>query len=504
MAINKQLIKEKHSWLKNFLRHRQHPIKIINYTSKNIWLMLIPLAKYLIATKFDFQSWIRANWLDMLVITGIFAFAVFKWIFVYYEIDDDGIIAHSGLFGISTTKVYFSEITTFSCTQSYIYNAVNACTMFVETNADSVPKTDIKLVLSEKCVNEIYDIVTAQGTDKPKFSISPKKSYLVFFSFLFSSALSGMLLYATFMFEVYRLVGKEMEEQLLRRVNGEITRIDTNFLKLTNTVPKAILILGGAVVGSWLLSFIANLMRHWNFTATRCGGQYIIKSGFLTKRKHVINRDKINFLDLQQTLLMRICKINAVTLYCTGYGKGRREISALIPITTTKNMYASLKILYPNFTQPKAEVKTGLKDLSRFVLIPVLLCFLPSAAGTATKLFIDKWHTEINIIMAVGIIPLVWLVAVQARAAFTTSMGFKNGICTLTYCPAYQFHNIIIPKENISKLMVSRNIFQRSNGTCTLKIYTNSESVKFHKVKSLPFDKVRDICLREGFFVAEM
>ena len=82
--------------------------------------------------------------------------------------------------------------------------------MFIETNADSLPKTDIKLVLSERCVNEIYEAVTAQGRKLPKFSVSPKKTYLLIFSLLFSSTLSGMILFGTFMFEVYRLVGKEL------------------------------------------------------------------------------------------------------------------------------------------------------------------------------------------------------------------------------------------------------------------------------------------------------
>lgn len=498
-------VKEKKSRLKSFLRRRQHPIKIINYTSKNIWLLLIPVTKYLVAAKFDFQSWIRTNWLDILTITAIFAFAVLRWVFIYYEIEEDGIIAHTGLFGMLTTKVYFSEITTFSCMQGYIYNAVNACTMFIETNADSIPKTDIKLVLSEKCVGEIYEAVTRQGKNLPKFSVSPKKTYLLIFSLLFSSTLSGMILFATFMFEVYRLLGEELgrkvEEQFIQKVNGEIIKIDSQFLRLSSTIPKAVLVIGGIILGGWTLSFTANLMRHWSFTATRCGSQLIVQSGIATKRRHVINREKINFLDFQQTLLMKIFKISSVTLYCTGYGKKRREISALIPITTDREMWASLKILEPSVPKPKTEISTGKRALMRFMLIPAMLCFIPPVAGTAAKLILGKWQDEINIIMVLAVIPFVWLLIVQINAAFSTRMGFKNGYCTLVYCPMYQFHKIIIPKKNISKISVSRNIFQRRNGTCTLKVYTNAEKTKYHKVKSLPYDKVIDICIREGYLM---
>lgn len=496
-------VKIKKRRLRSFLRRRQHPIKLVNYTSKNIWLLLIPVTKYLVAARFDFQSWIRANWLDILAITAIFAFAVLRWIFVYYEIEEDGIIAHTGLFGMLTTKVYFSEITTFSCTQGYIYNAVNACTMYIETNADSLPKTDIKLVLSEWCVAEIYKAVTRQGRKLPKFSVSPKKAYLVIFSLLFSSTLSGMVLFATFVFEFYRFLGNELgrqvEEQFFQRVNGEIIKIDSQFLRLLSTIPKAVLVLGVIILGGWVLSFTANLMRHWSFTATRCGSQLIIQSGVLTKRRHVINREKINFIDFQQTLLMKVFRINSVTLYCTGYGKRRREISALIPITTDKEMWASLKILEPSVPKPRTEISTGKRDLMRFATIPLIFCFIPPVAGTVAKLFLSQWHEEINIIMVLSVIPLAWLLIVQITAAFSTQMGFKNGFCTLAYCPLYQFHKIVIPKKNISKILVSRNIFQRRNGTCTLKVYTNAEKTKYHKLKSLPYDEVTDICAREGY-----
>lgn len=106
----RETIKEKRSWLKNFFTHRQHPIMILSYTTKYMWLLAIPLAKYLIAAKFNFQSWFQAHWVDILTITFIFGYAFLRWIFVYYELEEDCIIAHTGYFGITRTKVYFAEI----------------------------------------------------------------------------------------------------------------------------------------------------------------------------------------------------------------------------------------------------------------------------------------------------------------------------------------------------------------------------------------------------------
>ena len=54
-----------------------------------MWLLAIPLAKYLIAAKFNFQSWFQAHWVDILTITFIFGYAFLRWIFVYYELEED-------------------------------------------------------------------------------------------------------------------------------------------------------------------------------------------------------------------------------------------------------------------------------------------------------------------------------------------------------------------------------------------------------------------------------
>lgn len=494
----REVLHEKHCWLKNFFRHRQHPIKIITYTSKNLWLLLIPLTKYLIATKFDFESWIRTNWLDILAIIGIFALALLRWVFVYYETEEDGIIAHSGLFGMFTTKVYYNEITTFSCCQNYFQQLVNACTMYIETNARAVSDTDVKLVLSKKNVDEILEIVTAQCREKPRMTVKPRKTHLLVFSVLFSSTLSGVILFATFMFEIYQLVGKELEQELIQRVNGEITRMNTEFFRFTSQIPKIILIIVFVALGGWLVSFCANLMRHWRFTATRCGSQIIVESGIISKRKHVINRSKINYLDYEKSFLMKLFKICSVTVCCTGYGVNQREISALIPITTSKEVRKSLKILVPDVPHSAIEIKTGASDILRFIFMPSILGFIPPIAGEIAKFFIHEWHEEINIIIMIALIPFAWKIIIAVASAFNTSLGFANDYCTLRYCSLYRFHKIIMPKANISKVVVTQSWFQKVSKRCNLSVYTNCQNTRVHTVKNLPLDKTRELCLREG------
>lgn len=172
----RETIKEKRSWLKNFFTHRQHPIMILSYTTKYMWLLAIPLAKYLIAAKFNFQSWFQAHWVDILTITFIFGYAFLRWIFVYYELEEDCIIAHTGYFGITRTKVYFAEISSLSLSQGYISRLIHSCAVYIDTDAKSLQNADIMLTLTKKRAFELYHLPLPNAKTNLNMSITQRKA----------------------------------------------------------------------------------------------------------------------------------------------------------------------------------------------------------------------------------------------------------------------------------------------------------------------------------------
>ncbi|MDO4945742.1 MAG: PH domain-containing protein [Ruminococcus sp.] len=497
-----QKIKAKGSRLKRFFSRRQHPIMILSYIAKYLWLLLIPLGKYLIATKFNFQDWIAANWVDILTLSVIIGYGFLRWVFIFFEIEEDCIVAHTGYFGVQKTRVYFSEMSSMSLCQGYVYRAIGACTLYIDTDAKSLQEADIKLNITQKQAMKIYEFATRKCRNMPKYIFNSKKSNLMIFSLLFSSTLSGVLLALTFIFEVYRIIGRETEEELFLRVNDELE-------KAASYIPKYLLVSALVVAGGWFISFMSNLMRHWNFSCTRCSDMLLIQSGKGTKRRHVLMRDRINYIDYQQSMLMKIFNICSVAVQCTGYGKRRLEISALIPITTNGRADVSIKMLMPGVPPERYDVRTGKADIGRFITLPIIFCFIPPAVYYLLKLynplkesevlsFID-WDRDIKILAALSLIPLVWLLVVKLAAAFNTAVGFDNGHCTLSYCRFYRFHRTVVKLDRISKITITQNPMQKISRTCNLIIYTNSEKVSRHIVKGLNKKKITELLSECGY-----
>ena len=174
---------------------------------------------------------------------------------------------------------------------------------------------------------------------------------------------------------------------------------------------------------------------------------------------------------------------------CSGYGKAKREIAALIPISTFSEVSSSLKMLMPDVPIPNIQLKPRLRNIMRFLWPPIILCLsIPVIAFVLTH-FLPDWNEMIRFVAIIAEIPAIWLLIVKIASAYTTGIGFNDNFATLSYCKFYKFHNVVVEKDKISKLSYLQTPFQYLKKNCNLKFYTQGESINCHTVKNFPLEK---------------
>ena len=471
--------------IRSLFSHRQHPIKILGYTTKSFWLLLIPLARSLIAMRFDIATWLKGWWLDILVILVIFAYAVLRWFFVTFKIEKDHIEANTGYFGLCKTSIPYSKLCTICASQGVLYRPFRAYKVYFDTNSGSRASSDIVLSLKKSDYERLFAYFPMDEKGRAKFTHAPERKSVLIFSLLFSSTLSGVILFTTLIIEVSRIVGRELEERFISTVNEYMQ-------KFAIKLPRYVVAFAMVIILSWLYSFMINVFRHWSFTVTRQGDKFIIKSGFVSKRYHIISAEKINYIDIEQSFLMKIFNICSVHIHCSGYGKGRREIAVLIPITTFSQVQSSLSLLMPETPIPDLMIRPNKKDIKRFLFVPSLLCLIvPIADFVLIRLF-PGWREVIRFSAIMCVIPFAWLLAVKIAAGFVTGTGEEKKWITLSYCQVYRFHYIIVNKNKISKVTYFQTPFQRRADVCNLRINTFGESICCHSVKHLPLKEAEN------------
>ncbi len=464
---------------------RQHPIAIMQYMSKNFWLLIIPVIRGFATPGFDFYLWLKGAYIDIAVLLFILGSAFLRWWFVKYEFRDDCLSYRGGLFLKQKFEMPYSTISAISTKRIFWLRPTKAVSIYIDSETQSAVNkpndTDVFIISDVKMLNTIFDKVPDKSeTVKLKYEAS--KWNLLLFSFVFSSTLSGIVFIGTFFVEGSKVVGKQLEDRFLTAVTDITTIAEKVIAGVTPIAVGVSLVL----LGGWLISFLSNLIRHINFCIQREGECIYIQNGFFSKWHYFINADKINYTDVRQNLLMKIFRVMSVHVSCSGYGKAKNEIPVFVPVTTRKRVIGSMQMLLPNFKMQKVRYKSNPKYIFRFIGAPAIMILVELLAGYIAAYFLPTWYNVIVFVILMVEIFTCYMLIVKIVSFSTNGIEYKDKTVTLEYNRYFQFHNVIIPETRIAMVKINQTIFQQRNKSCDIIIFTKAEFTKSHRVKGIP------------------
>ena len=97
------------------MEKRTHPITILEFVSKYLFLLLIPVLRglfYLLTTSHDFYNWLAGAWVDLLVVLFILLASYLRWRFQFYRYDEQGLTVRRGVLIRRTVTIPQSSIST--------------------------------------------------------------------------------------------------------------------------------------------------------------------------------------------------------------------------------------------------------------------------------------------------------------------------------------------------------------------------------------------------------
>ncbi len=478
---------------------RQHPIKIFGYASRNFWLFLIPLVRGLIYLNFDFHSWLKGAWLDILIVILIFANALLRWLCFYYKIENRTITLKKGIIFKTYSEINFDIITIITVSKPFYYAPLKARKLYVDTNSGSKRKFDAVVTVKLKDFEVLQNYLSRNfGADKLKYTYYPQRRHLLIFSWIFSSTFSGVILVSTLFFQGGRLLGKEIENRVVDTFNDVSSKIKLG-------IPPIIVSIGILFFLGWCISFFITLLKYWKFTIKKIDKNIMVSSGFLSKYTWYISTPEINYISLKQSLITMMLKFSSVHIHCSGYGKIKRSHAVIIPLTTEQGVRIIAGKILPKFPEPINNIKSTNSQIIRFITFPVLFLLLEMIVAFVAMQFLPSWNEVILFALFIIVIPVVWLICVKFISTFTTGIGCKGEFFFLNYCKFYEFNRVVVKRDRISKVKVAQNIFQKNTNNCTLILYTNAEHRAKHIIKFLPYDETIDFLSKNNinneFFV---
>lgn len=313
--------------------YHEHPIKILRYSAKNLWLLIFPLLRSLRFYPFSLQNfveWGAGAWFDLLVALLILGFGALRWYCCSYRFDAVSIRAYSGVFVRQETVIPCARITATVEEHPFYLRPFHAVRLQVDTAAGAIPEADMRLMLRVRDLHQLrknVPLLQNDSQDTVAYHTSPWRVML--FSALFSSSFSGAVYIGMLFVQGGRICSDLLEQFRAQKLLEDAT---DRAAAVFRGVPRAAITIGILILALWLISFVQNLLRYGRFRI-RIGSEYVsVHSGILTRRRYHLQNSAMIFSDLRQNLVMKIFGMVSLHIRCPGYGNRWDTLPVLIPL----------------------------------------------------------------------------------------------------------------------------------------------------------------------------
>ena len=486
--------------------YHEHPLRILKYSVKNIWLLVFPFIRGIMTYHFskDFlYTWIKGAWFDLLVIGVIMLFGLVMWWFSLIDITDDAIIHSEGVLIRVRTTMPFSNISSATIETPMHLMPFRAKRVRCDTRAGIFKTADLKLLVSDKVCSEIMKhIPNVTKSVQPPHMRKPSLLSVLLFSVFFSSGFSGTVYVAMFFFK-----GGDIAHDI---ISVSLSKITAETEKLTDkwilNIPTYALVLGVFFISSWFISFIVNVTRYARFEVESDNRCLKVTYGIFNRMESRIRFSHINYTDFRQNLIMKIFGAVAVHISCAGYGSTNSRLPVLLPVKLEKNLGHGLEALgiVGNLSNDFQAKKKGFLS---YIMPPFVLS---AAIFPLFSIFLDflPQFDELLLFIAIMLeIPSVWLVIVKLAALFTSGISIYDDKIMIRCSKWTKFYTVIGDRNNVSKVELEQNLLQRISGRCAVSIWFGSEEYKRFKVRAMnendgiKISKLLDCGLSEWKFV---
>jgi uncharacterized membrane protein YdbT with pleckstrin-like domain len=213
-----------------------------------------------------------------------------------------------------------------------------------------------------------------------------------------------------------------------------------------------------------------------------------IHGGAATQRQYTIRQDRVNFIDIRQNVAAKLLKVYSLYISAVGYGKGKDDISCIIPNETAANFERNRQMLFPDFCPATPTIRSPRRGIFRFIGQPLIPCVAIPLAMIILSHFFPSWVSFIVFVGLMSLIPPILFLIVRMLAFRIGGAARSGNYYTVCYSSGFNIHTVVIPASKIVSVRIRQSLFQArgKSRTCDVTIHTVAEGHKRHILRNLP------------------
>ncbi len=457
--------------------HREHPLRIIRYSIKNIWLLVFPLLRGIYSLRPDpdaFLRWIRGAWFDLLILAAILGFGWLRWYCRRYGILDGELFVCEGVLMRRQSFLPMERLSAMTLEATFWLRPFSAVYLYADTAGGVARETDVRLLIRKRDAEAFRSILPqlqTKGRCRRSYKVQPWR--IVIFSVIFSSSLSGALYTAAFWFQGGRIT-MDLAEQF--QLEARLSQVSQQVADKISWLSPATAAVSLIILFTWLLSLIHNLLCYGGFFMETDGRLLFIRSGILTRKQSFLHNDRINYLDIRQNFLTKLFRRYSLAVDCPGYGSGRNNLPVCLPLLSREELNSAIPLFIPEGKLQKSRLRPPLTGWWCYLWLPVTGIAAVVPGAMLCRHFFPNFNDVITFLQWMLLIPLVWKLIVQITALLTSGVNIQNHCICLRYCRDFTFHTIIAGTDRIASVRIRQYPWHRLFGKCHLAISFRTET----------------------------
>ncbi len=445
------------------MRH-EHPLRIVLYSARNIWLLLIPLLRRLGE---DFPEMegilqiLRSIVPELCLLMGILLLGWLRWYCRRYTLQADTLILQEGVVLRRSSRIPLRAVTSVSAEIPLYCRPFGAVRLHLRS-AGRDPGID--LLLHEKDAAALCRLLPPLQENADGYRVHFWR--VLFFAILCASSLSGALYTAAFWVEG-GAVARELLTQLPLR--EQLSAVSEELAARVEGLSPSAVMAGAVVLLAWGLSLLRNLLRYCGFCMETDGEVLVLRSGIFSKRKHILRIGCISALEMRRNLLMGMLRHDALLVHSPGY-HSRKDVPVCLPLLRRRELQKLPSCFDLRAAQKPMQWKPPLTAWWGYLWAPVTgmaAVFTGSIVCRAAMPGLSQLWIFLQWML---LLPLFWKLFVQIAALLTSGIRLDGDRICLRTAKGFVFQTILVPAGGIALMELTANPWQRMFGKCHLRI----------------------------------
>ncbi len=456
---------------------RVHIYTFFKFVSRFMYLLIIPLIQHLLLQPESLIGFIGAMGFNVLSVMLLIGLSFAEYRSSIYKDNEEEISLRRGFLLRRQAKIPHSVIETVTVRRTFVSMLMGARKLHMDTPAVGNSSTDINLYLSRRRTKELIENILKTGEQSKSYKSNNLRIMLM--AATWSNSFAGLLVFIPFLNRVGKILGDEFSAKLYSTVD-----ISTYIAAIG--IPPAAATIAGLMLLCWAISFLSQFFGYFGFKTDFYKDYVEINRGFIEKSRHIIPKEKINVLQIKQSLIMIPMRLYGAFVYTISSGKTKGDKSMLIPAQTYSALKQMLKDIEIFDTDDSRKIKPDRLTLISYLLYPT---YITLAMAALIHFMIGKEiQTDIVWLTSAVCFIIAALCYALMGAAHRKSFLSVNKTCVIIAShKGFSLTENIIPYDKVQCVIVQRSIFQRIGYTCNVKIYAYGERRKCFIVRQLNY-----------------